>query len=208
MVFILIVRRVGLGRSGGTNHEDNHHEIDNCRCCLGGGNVFRRSRQPCFWGRPVVLGEKRWGQRVLGLPIPHVRSMLSERAGRSRGLLLEPVAGPDYSDHSGIPAGSKTVRAAALTVRSPPIGRPQQPAVTARRRLLNRCNLCPLMALSGRSERSCRCPLSGVKRTRTSPVVAAAFDPKRTSNQTEPPLDIVLALEDGWCLSLNLDVSQ
>src|SRR5271155_2073720 len=108
MVFILIVRRVGLGRSGGTNHEDNHHEIDNCCCCLGGGNVFRRSRQPRFWGRPVVLGEKPWGRRrVLGLPIPHLRSMLSERAGRSRGLLLEPVAGPD---------ASKTARAAELTV--------------------------------------------------------------------------------------------
>jgi hypothetical protein len=65
----------------------------------------------------VVLGEKPWGRRpVLGLPIPHVRRMLSERAGRSQLLQRESVARSGHSRCIGTPDASKTARAAELTV--------------------------------------------------------------------------------------------
>ena len=41
---------------------------------------------------------------------------------------------------------------------------------------------CPLLALSGHSEASHQCPLSGVKRTLFERASMSANDPKRTSN--------------------------
>jgi hypothetical protein len=50
-----------------------------------------------FGDAPWCAVKKSWKRRrVLGLPIPHVRSVLSERLSRSRLLQRKPVARPDY----------------------------------------------------------------------------------------------------------------
>jgi hypothetical protein len=103
-------------------HGENPHKTDVCGYYLSGGIVFRRSSQLGLWGRPMVRGDKhRHWHCVLGLPIPHVRSVLSECAGRqSRLLQRESVAGPPYYQHSGTPKTSKRIRATTLAVWPPP----------------------------------------------------------------------------------------
>ena len=88
------------------------------RLALGHSTVYGRSGQLGFWRRPVVRGEKSWKRRhMLGLPIPHVRGVLSERLSRSRLLQREPVARPGY--RGGAPKTSKKICAR-------PLGRPAE----------------------------------------------------------------------------------
>ena len=60
---------------------ENPCETDIWYRCFSSGDIVWNFDQPSFWRCSLVRGEKPWKRRVLGLPIPHVRSVLSERLG-------------------------------------------------------------------------------------------------------------------------------